>query len=375
MPQALKDFCEIHRCFIKAFAFNRTYYGLTAPAEINELLRTTTRIYKKRLLVKEDIQRMLAIYEIPKKLDVPKAKLDAQASPFNLIASGVGTSRREYVDYVENQNTGEISWDEELFEANYEAVIQKVYIFNRRAPENFIFGPAADYPLLSFKVGSQTAARHEKATLLRTYITEKPRQRALSPELSNLSIHDPNTPPRPVSKVKARMSSLFERIKTKESANVAKPAPSSEEALRRHAIARIDEIVEVLKMKQQTKLTTLLLPSVQSAGTPLRRVSFTMTELVKMVKSSILSQMGESEIKMAITILSTETPGIWLRRLDMDGVICVVLQGNGPVGLEIQKMLQQKAGIIDNDVYKTDSSLDDVECPTKAVSPCSIVGY
>jgi hypothetical protein len=360
MPQTLKELNEIHRCFIKAFSFNRTYYGATAPAEINELLQTATKLYKKRLLVREDIQRVLAVYEIPKKVDVPKMMLDAEASPFKLIASGVGFDRREFVDYVENQITSGLSWNEEQFLVNYEADIQKVFIFNRRAADSFIFGPVSDYPLLAFKLGSQTAARHEKATALRTYITEKTQPRPVPPELSSLSINDPHTPLRPASKVKARMSSLFERIKSKESANNAKPAPSSEEALRRHAIARIDEIIEVLKMKQQAKMKVLPVQAHQTSGSPLRRVSFTMTELVKMVKNSILSQMGEAEIKMAITILSKEAPGFWLRTLNMDGVICVVLQGNGPVGLEVQKVLQQKDGIVNKDVSNCDFSMNDV---------------
>ena len=345
MPQGLKDLLEMHQHLIRAFSFHRAHNGPSAPAELNELLQSITRLYKKRSISKEDIQRMLAMYEVEEKTCIPaQASLVFSQSPFKLLTSGVGANRRNFVDYVGTNLMGDIQeWDEELLQSGYKFWIDYAYVTGRRDKLSFIQGPVADYPLLAFVIGSQTAARQQKASDLRNHVLGKPAVREGSPELSGLTLTDPNSPPQATKAIKARTASLFERVKAKQATNMAAPAPTSEAVLRRHAIARMDEVIEVLKMKQRQKLNFTIEPATyNSCETPLRRVSFTFTELIKIVKGSMTNPMSNDELKTCINILAREAPGFWIRRLDMDSVLCVVLQGNGPAGQDVQKVFKAK---------------------------------
>ena len=345
MPQGLKDLLEMHEALIKAFSLHRAHNSPTAPAELNELMSSITRLYKADSIGKQDVQRILAMYEVEDKSAIPaKATLVCTQSPFKLITSGVGSNRRNFVEYVGTDIEGDIqSWSEKRLQDGYKFYIDLAYLHGKRDKLSFIHGPVGDYPLLAFAIGAQTAARQQKATELRKHVLAKPAARQTSPEFSNLSLSGPDSPPQACKAVKARTLSLFERVKAKQATNAATLAPTSEAVLRRHAIARIDEVIEILKMKQRQKLNFMIEPAnYTSCETPLRRVSFTMTELIKIVKGSMTSPMSNEELKCCITILAREAPGFWIRRLDMDGVLCIVLQGNGPVGEEVQKMIKAK---------------------------------
>ena len=335
----------MHKALVRAFSFHRAHNGPTVPAELNELMQSITRLYKQRSVEKEDVQRMLAIYEVEDRSAIPaKASLVRTQSPFKLVTSGVGSNRRNFVEYIGTDSEGDIkSWNENRLQDGYKFWIDCAYLHGKRDKLSFIHGPVTDYPLLAFVIGSQTAARQQKATELRKHVLGKPAARETSPELSGLTLTDPDSPPQATKAIKARTISLFERVKAKQATNAASPAPTSADVLRRHAIARVDEVIEILKMKQRQKLNFMIEPAnYSSCETPLRRVSFTMTELIKIVKGSMTSPMSSEELKTCITILAREAPGFWIRRLDMDGVLCIVLQGNGPAGHEVQKMIKAK---------------------------------
>jgi DNA replication factor Cdt1 C-terminal domain len=347
MPQGLRDLCEIHAAFVKAFSLHRAHNGPAAPAELNELMQSITRLYKKTSVNKEDIQHMLAMYEAEEKTEIPaKASLLCKESPFKLMTSGVGSSRCNFVEYVKGIESGNnlYEFDAKRLHNFYKGALDMVYICGRSNRHSFIHGPVSDYPLLAFAVGSQTAARQQKASELRKHVLNKAPECATSPEFSKLSITQPDSPPQASKAVKSRTLSLFERVKAKQTANAAMAAPTSEAILRKHAIARMDEVVEIMKMKQQQKLNNEIFGAAYCSGpeTPLRRVSFTMSELVKIVKASMVNPIGSEELQTCITIVAREVPGFWLRRLDMDGVLCVVLQGNGPVGMDVQRMMKAK---------------------------------
>jgi hypothetical protein len=340
----------MHKILVKAFSFHRAHNGVAAPAELHELMSSMTRLYKKSTLSKDDIQRMLAIYECEEKTEIPaKALLQHSQSPFKLITSGVGANRRNFVEYVGFPHTLKLNlvpdFEPRHLVKDYLSLTSLTYLFGSRTKASFTQGPVSDYPLLAFAIGAQSAARQHKATELRKHVLTRTVPRASSPELSNLTIHDPDSPPR--NAIKARTLSLFERIKSKQAIATATPAPTSAEVLRQHALDRIDEVVEILKMKQQQKVNSELGGNgsgYSTPETPSRRVSFTLSELVKMVKGSLSGAISEDVLKCAVEILAKEAPGFWCRRLMADGLLCVVLQGRGPVGKEVQGMLKRREG-------------------------------
>ena len=362
MPQPLGALGDIYIHFIRAFTLHRAHNGPSAPADLQELMHSVTGLYKKRSIGKEDVQRMLAIFELDSKTEIPlRSMLSHTYSPFKLITSGVGASRRNFVEFVGQTpdiDCDNLDWNENSLLTHYENDQERVYFSGRRSLESFIHSPIEDYPLLAFAVGAQTAARRHKNSQLRKLVLNKESIRSTSPEMSNLSISSPNSPPQASKAVKARTFSLFERVKAKQSAAAAMPAPTSQAALRKHAIGCIDEVVEIIKMKQHQKLNLMLEgPGYETPETPLRRVSFAMPELIRIVKASMSNPIGDAELKMCIDIMAREIQGFWLRRLSADGVLCIVLQGNGPIGVDVQRSLKaMESRKVDADIFDVETS-------------------
>jgi hypothetical protein len=140
--------------------------------------------------------------------------------------------------------------------------------------------------------------------------------------------------------LKARTLSLFDRVRAKHLANSTTTTPTTDEILRHSAIGRIDEIVEILRMKQQQKLSATYMSSAHtSPGKTRGKVSFSMMQLVNDIKTSLSVPIGSEEIKKCIEILANEVAGGWCEVFDMGTVKSVILNGNGMSGVVVKKML------------------------------------
>ena len=87
LPRPLKEILVLHHAFLKALSIHFAQAGPSAPAELGSLMKTMTSLYKKHTVNKEDIQRMLALYEFFDQsvwIARPRPTLPQRASPFQL---------------------------------------------------------------------------------------------------------------------------------------------------------------------------------------------------------------------------------------------------------------------------------------------------
>ena len=190
------------------------------------------------------------------------------------------------------------------------------------------------YHSSAFARGTQTQRRQHKATALREHILNKTAAQLPSqePDVSCLTIQDEPSLPTP-SALKARTLSLFDRVKAKQTLLASTSTPTAQQVLRRHAIGRIAEVVEILRMRQQQS----------SAGRNGGRVSFSSKQVMEIIKQSMSVPIGDEEVRACLEMLSRDVPGGWVTEWRVGDVKGVVLEGMGSSGVEVRKMLGSEA--------------------------------
>ncbi|KAG9775146.1 hypothetical protein KCU88_g5161, partial [Aureobasidium melanogenum] len=360
LPQTLQDLVSLHDAFIRAFTLHTVHHGKSAPADLATIMASVTRLWKKRTVRKEDIQRMLAMYE----LDDPSASdpmagqlLKHKNGPFRLtLTLSGGDAVRYNVEYLGSAKCGNgnrelnPSFDEKGLQQSYEAQVRAVFTSQcSREQADWLFlddGDVSQFPRLELTMGVQTQARKLKAATARKEILglssqAQTRSGAQFPSATSISanIGGIETP----AVVKDRTLSLLERVRAKALASSTVTPDTPEAIVRRYAMGRIQEVVEILRMLQQRKLASNFNSSVHSSPSKVRgKVSFSLHQLINDIKGSLASPLGEAEIKMCITILANDVPGMWVSVFTVGKVQSVVLNGHGLSGIEVKKMLDER---------------------------------
>lgn len=325
---------SLHKSFLKAFTIHIAHNGPTAPADLTSLLGTVTRIWKKHTISREDIQRMLAIYEMGSDFQATSKTLKFRNSPFKLNMAGLGNTVRYHVEFCGSQNLGQLSYEEQKLQDLYELQLEKSFTNQHGKTATWLSDDSSLLPRLEFEMGVQTQIRKEKASSARNHILGSPANHKTlaipqnGPQGAGQSGSEELSRPQAL---KARTLSLFDRVKAKQLANSCKEAPTSESILRSRAIGRIDDVVDILRMKQQQKLGA----SSQARS----KISFGLNQIIHDIKSSLSVPIAEEEIHMCITILAKDVPGTWLTTFTMGKVQTVILNGSGMSGLETKRML------------------------------------
>ncbi|KIV82328.1 hypothetical protein PV11_04447 [Exophiala sideris] len=338
LPQTLRDLITLHSSFLRAFSLQLVHNGNYSTAELSSLMSSVTRLWKKHTINKEDIQRMLAIYELGSPSDHALGQsLKHKDSPFKLNLAGGGALRYS-VEYVASK-----AYDEKKLQEQYEVEVESAFITQRKNPLSWLHKDIRLFPRLEVSIGLQTQARKYKASTARAEIlglSSQAQSRPGSQFPANADqankVDGVNTP----QVVKDRTLSLLDRVRAKGLASSG--APDSLAVLRRRAVGRISEVVEILRMKQQQKLGSSFNSSIHSSPGKVRgRVSFSLNQLVNEIKGSLPVPMGDVEIRKCFEILANDVPGLWLSIHTVGILQSVVLNGQGLSGMEVKKILDE----------------------------------
>lgn len=346
LSPVLQDFVSLHAAFLKAFALHIVHNGQSAPASLDSLTGSITRLWKKHTVAKEDIQRILSIYELDVSTHFSGSLLKHQEGPFKLTMTGSDHVRYtvEYVGWGNNRATNP-RWDEYNLQQLYEAEIEGLWISARKNPTCWVHGEVRSFPRLEFSVGIQTQARKAKAEAARREILGLSTAAQNRPGAQFATQTSKITKDHEVEKpeiVKDRTLSLLDRVRAKAVAS-ASTSQSPEAALRRYAIGHIAEVVEILRMKQQRKLSSSFMSSVHSSPSKIRcRVSFSMSQLINDIKGSLKLPLGDAELRLCLKILEEDVPGTWLSSYTVGTVQSVILNGSGLSGVEVKRILDEK---------------------------------
>ncbi|KIX06794.1 uncharacterized protein Z518_04770 [Rhinocladiella mackenziei CBS 650.93] len=339
---ALQDFVSLHATFLRAYTVHIVYHGKSAPAELDSLMASITKLWKRRTVIKEDIQRMLAFYEPDVSGVASPPLLKHKEAPFRLTTVG-GDFVRYNVEYVGGDSINrppDPPYDEHTLQKLYESKIEAFSTSQRHNFSAWLHGELRYFPRLDFAVGVQTRARKEKVSAIRKEILAN-RPASPSDGLTNAEViaEEIQTP----LIVKDRTLSLLDRVRARTLAKSAATPHTHEAILRRYALGRIHEVVEILRMKQQRKLSSQFISYAHSSPSKVRgRVSFGLKQLVDDIKGSVAVPIGDAEVKTCIDILANDIPGIWCSVYTVGKLQSVVLNGPGLSGIEVKKILDER---------------------------------
>lgn len=287
---------------------------------------------------------MLAIYELGSSEDhMSNQLLKHKEGPFKLNLTG-GDSFQHSVEYVGGAR-GNQGYDEKKLQKSYEIEVEAAFISQRNNPASWLQKDVRFFPRLEFSVGLQTQARRGKAFAARAEIlglSSQAQSRVGSQFSAQASTSSESNEVQTPQIVKDRTLSLLDRVRTKALANSAAAPRSTETILRRRAMGRIGEVVDILRLKQQQKLGSNFVSSVHSSPGRVRgKVSFSLKQLISDIKGSLAVPMADAEVRKCFEILANDIPGMWLSIHTVGILQSIVLNGPGPSGTEVRKILEE----------------------------------
>ncbi|KAK5294707.1 hypothetical protein LTR99_009513 [Exophiala xenobiotica] len=344
LPNVLQVLISLHDAFLRAFSLHMVHNGCSAPANLNNLMTSVTRLWKKHTVTAEDIQRMLAIYELGSSEDhMSNQLLKHKEGPFKLNLTG-GDSLQHSVEYV-GGSRGNQGFDEKKLQNSYEIEVEAAFISQRKNPASWLHKDVRVFPRLEFSVGLQTQARKGKAFAARAEIlglSSQAQNRVGSQFPAQASTSSESNEIQTPQIVKDRTLSLLDRVRAKAFANSTAAPQTPETILRRRAMGRIGEVVDILRLKQQQKLGSNFVSSVHSSPGKVRgKVSFSLKQLISDIKGSLAVPMPDAEVRKCFEILANDMPGMWLSIHTVGILQSIVLNGPGPSGMEARKILEQ----------------------------------
>ncbi len=352
LPEPLKEIIAIHANLLKALSIHFAHSGPSAPAEVSALCKTITSLWKKRGVTKNDLQRVLAICELTENDHAaisPTNTIEHDRSHFRLTTASVNTCLEYVAAKIYRGGMNRSPFNEKCLQNLFRTNVMALYITaNRSAHLKFLNGPLSGFPLLRCDVGAQTKQRIAKASAARSEIlnvakASQSRQNA-KPVLKAEEEAEERSAQQASQQLKSRTLSLFERVKAKQLVNAANGAPTPDSILRQHAIGRMGEVVEILRMKQQQKQCAGLRSAIHGSPSKVRvnKVAFGFAQIVQEIKNSVSIPIQDDEAKKCLELLSQAAEGTWLTTFELGSVKSVVLQGDAKSGVEIQRELEAK---------------------------------
>lgn len=311
-PQELSGLQNLHSSFLTALTLHYAHNGTHTPCDIRRLCPNITRCWGKRMVVLNDIKRILGILNhTPLKSSPPQADSPTK-SLAKLSLSDYGYSKL----CIEIRTIGRLGrmakpLDEvamnALFTTNLESLwadadTVNIAEFLKSLPVEEVRQCASVSkmsPLLA--KGQRRLEDLRFGMVIKRQAEEDARKVKLEAEAEERDKENAMAVDTPVKKL-----SLLERLKLKaEEKKNAPPPLSKEELARRAALGRLEEVVAVL---------TLL-----STGTSVgqARVSFTLATVLGKLKDSFKTPLARSEAEACIRLLSEEIAPEWCKIVKM----------------------------------------------------------
>lgn len=338
LPETLEELKSLHKSFTQALGVYYAHNGVRNAVELSALMPAMTRLWKMRSVAVVDIERMLAVWEVTESIE-PGKEVEHKRGPFRLVVTGVGSNQQVKVENAWINTAG--TFAESELHQRYEGAIERLWRLAQANADAFgyVYEPLVTFLRLSRSVGAQTQARQEKIGSIRDSILSKTSRAQeqtteAGPDFSKLQISDPADSRASAREftLKSRTLSLFDRLRAKQLANSSTPQDSASQ-LRRRALHRIPEMLDILRLRQSQKLNSLfrsdLLGAPGGAGARTMKVSFSLEQLVQEIRDSGKVPVAPEEIKECISILGREVPDTWCSVYPGESVKCVTLQGEG----------------------------------------------
>jgi hypothetical protein len=329
LPPELEEFIALHASFLTALSIHYAHHGMSSPADLKLLTKSTERKWGKRKVVVKDIQTLIGVMDmVEKEGDVPRCS-------FKLKNIGLGRIVLENSISSSGERFTPRMLDEVALRDAFETLICRLWTArcgnNGNVCNHLEFLktlPTATITTCPFVIASASKTQRKLEDLKAGAI------KVVEKKSSEL----PPATEKDADEVIIRGNSLLERLKAKELYQAKLPPPlSKEKMLRRSALQRVPDVVGVLSMLKTSAGTKRLF---ERSSTDVRlneKSSFSFPTLVQKVKDSAQCPISREEVEMCLHLLNTELAVEWVKSHSIGKLKCIVVYHQKQPGLDILK--------------------------------------
>ncbi|KMU73590.1 hypothetical protein CISG_10139 [Coccidioides immitis RMSCC 3703] len=301
-PPSYNELTNLYSSFLKAVSLHLAHNGVTAAADLREFLPNMERVWKRRRVVTEDIQRLLY---------VENSGTNKSAS-FRLIDYG----SRILLERIraDDATIPGHALDEDELNTNFGRSLTRILSEKRSAVSDF--DCMRDLPLAPIYKIPKTflSIKKQKASNIRREIVG-----LKTPDtVANVK----ETTPVRKSCTTERRNGLLERIRQKAlRQSTLAPPISKETIMRRAAAARIPDIVGVLLLLAPSASTGLDMSPSHA------KKAYKLDTIVQNIQDSMHNPVSKDEISTGLDILSRpEISGDWVTIVSVNSIKSVILR-------------------------------------------------
>lgn len=324
-PAALDQLVNLHSAFLKTIGLHYSHKGLTAPADLKELLPRMEKLWKKRKVVIKDVQRIVHVWDNDK----------TQNLRFRIANYGLGKVCLERVSGAASPV------NENELHARFVKVVGDKWK-QRESKDEKDDGSA-------FVEAMALAPIHECLTPFTALRKGQQRLQDLKggvikvkTAMMKASSNMTESPAKPTTRdpTADRRKGLLERIKSKELLqSKLGPAPTKEQMLRRSAAQRAEDVARVLAMLRPPRFVAK-----NGSSAAIQKKPFKWEALIQTVQDSLRNPIAADEVAACLDILGQkEVAADWIGIVTVNKMKSVVLMSGYDVspreiGIKVGKM-------------------------------------
>jgi hypothetical protein len=289
--------------------------------DLQQLLPSVERIWKKRKVVTEDIQRLL--YVLGEAASLPEHSENVTFTGFRLANYGVGKTCLEKIDMNGQRDSSSGPLDETELDRKFSRSLERIWQGNIEScgskETNIDF--VQTIPLAPIHCSTLAfTSLHRGQRRLRDLMAEFVRPRTCN--FGDDCAKSPTTEKRP-NGPEDRRKDLIHRIKSKElRRSKLHPHPSKEMLFLRSASERIEEVVSILILLRPSASMDVGLSSPLSQKKP-----YKLETVIQNIRDSIRNPITKQEVELCLKILAhPSVAGDWVTIVTINQLKSVVLR-------------------------------------------------
>ncbi|OJD28077.1 hypothetical protein ACJ73_00533 [Blastomyces percursus] len=345
-PKSYYDLTTLHSSFLTALSLYYAHNSPSTPADLNQLLPCIEKIWKKRKVERQDLQRLLYILESGHEISADKG-VPSVSTRFRIAKYGIGKTCLEFLNTNPSRNTfGPPFSEAELnnqFTRNLECIWRGKLDSSDQQRSNIDFlrtiplAPIHDstttfHPL---RIGQQRLLDFRKGILRVKAAVDNPASGKRDDGAAARARRSGGTG------TAGRRNGLLQRIQNKQlKQTTLAPPPSKEATLRRSAIDLVEEVVGVLILLRPSCSFTSSCPlngeggplSSATAVAPSHKKPYRWNTIIQNIRDSLKCPISKQEAEACLDLLAQPSvAGDWISVVTVNRIKSVVLRS----GIEI----------------------------------------
>ncbi|OAX84805.1 hypothetical protein ACJ72_00828 [Emergomyces africanus] len=340
-PQFFHNLITLHSSFLTALSLHYAHNGRSTPADLNQLLPCTEKIWKKRKVEKQDLQRLLYILESGPEISATKMGSSTGTS-FRIAQYGARKFCLELLGTSTANNGFGPPFDEAELNDKFSRNLERIW-------RQWLESSDQQQSNIDFLHAIPLAPIHDSTTSFNSLRTGQQRlldfQRGVvglkaTVDNSQSGKHGNTTAARARSSggtgTAGRRNGLLQRIQNKQLKQTTLAPPPSKEAILRHsAVNLIEEVVGVLILLRPSysPASSLLLSaghrssSCTELATPSCKKPYRWNTIIQIIQDSLRCPVSKQEAEACLDLLAQPSvAGEWISIVTVNRIKSVVLR-------------------------------------------------